>query len=150
MAAIDHWHPVLGSNTLRHQPVGIQLAGHSIVLFRTDQGRIGALEDRCPHRRMRLSCGVVVNQRLQCRYHGWTFGANGHGESPGTPKLHASAKAYDARERFGAIWVKSHDSAPLFPRFDIDGYYHLCTLFHKAPAPLELVVDNFCEIEHTP
>jgi hypothetical protein len=32
----------------------------------------------------------------------------------------------------------------------VDGYYHLCTLFHQAPAPLEVTVDNFCEIEHTP
>ena len=58
--------------------------------------------------------------------------------------------SFDAQERFGAIWVKSHDSKPVFPQFDVEGHYHLCTLFHKARAPLELVVDNFCEIEHTP
>lgn len=67
MAAIDHWHPVLSSKALREQPVAVRLAGHNIVLFRGEDGKIGALEDCCPHRRMRLSCGSVVNHRLQCR-----------------------------------------------------------------------------------
>ena len=29
------------------------------------------------------------------------------------------------------------------------GYLHICTLRHTIPAPLELAVDNFNEIEHS-
>jgi phenylpropionate dioxygenase-like ring-hydroxylating dioxygenase large terminal subunit len=150
MGVFDHWHPVLGSTKLRDQPVGVRLHGKNIVLFRGAAGEIGALEDCCPHRRMRLSLGKVVNHRLQCAYHGWTFDHRGAGESPGTPKLHACAARFDAQERHGAVWVKSCDSDPLFPPFAVEGYYHLCTLEHRVKAPLELVVDNFTEIEHTP
>jgi phenylpropionate dioxygenase-like ring-hydroxylating dioxygenase large terminal subunit len=150
MAALDHWHPVLCSKDLRRRPVGVRLNSHDIVLFRTGEGEVGALEDCCPHRRMRLSLGKVVNRRLQCSYHGWTFDTSGLGESPGTPKLHACATRFDAVERHGAVWVKSADSQPLFPPFEVDGYYHVCTLRHQAKAPLELVLDNFTEIEHTP
>ena len=150
MAMIDHWHPVLKSKELRNQPVGIQLAGHALVLYRTRAGTLAALADECPHRRMRLSQGEVVGEKLRCRYHGWTFDCAGQGESPGTPKLQACVTAYDTAEEAGAIWVKSKHSTPEFPRLGAAGYLPICTLRHRALAPLELVLDNFSEIEHTP
>jgi phenylpropionate dioxygenase-like ring-hydroxylating dioxygenase large terminal subunit len=149
MAVLDHWHPVLPSKRLRRAPVGVRLCGTDIVLFRA-AGQVGALKDVCPHRRMRLSLGKVVGGRLQCAYHGWKYDCGGAGESPGTPKLHADATAFAATERHGFVWVKSRDSEPQFPPFDVAGWYNVCNLTHRARAPLELVVDNFCEIEHTP
>ena len=150
MTALDHWHPLLASKRLRDDPVGVRLHGKDIVLFRTGRGQIGALDDCCPHRRMRLSLGKVVNQQLQCPYHGWTFDCTGAGESPGTPKLHATAPCWDCVERHGAVWLKSTNSQAEFPHFDVPGYYQLGTLQHRIKAPLEVVVDNFTEIEHTP
>lgn len=150
MAAIDHWHPVLLSKDLTRDPVGIRLHGKNLVLFRTRSGVAGCLEDYCPHRRMKLSLGQVAGETLRCKYHGWTYDCQGHGESPGTPKLHARASHFDVIERHGAIWVKPPDAQAEMPQFDIDGYYNICNLAHKTRAPLELVVDNFCEIEHTP
>ncbi len=150
MSVLDHWHPVLPSRALKRQPVAVRLAGHELVVFRTAGGQIGALEERCPHRRMRLSLGTVVGEKLRCTYHGWTFDRAGQGESPGTPKLHACARHFDVQERHEAIWVRAADSAAEFPRFDVPGYYNVCNLHHRVRAPLELTVDNFCEIEHTP
>jgi len=150
MGMMDHWHPVLQSKHLRDRPVGIMLAGNPVALFRTSSGTVAALADECPHRRMHLSWGTVIGERLRCRYHGWTFDASGQGESPGTPRLKACATAYDAAERHGVVWVKSKHSNPVLPLFDVTGYLPICILRHRAPAPLELVLDNFCEIEHTP
>jgi phenylpropionate dioxygenase-like ring-hydroxylating dioxygenase large terminal subunit len=150
---LNHWHPILDAKQLRRHPLAVRLHDTDIVLFRTASGEIGALEDRCPHRRMKLSLGRVINDRLQCAYHGWTYDCRGAGQSPGTPKLHATACRFDALERHGVIWVKSADSQPEFPPFptlETDGYFHLCTLHHQVQAPLEVTVDNFCEIEHTP
>lgn len=149
MAILDHWHPVLLSEELGRKPVSVRLAGKPLVLFRTPQG-IGALDDVCPHRRMRLSWGSVVGDRLRCKYHGWSFDTYGNGESPGTPKLHACAGNYTAREAHGAVWLKSAASDPPFPDFTSDGFSLMCRLRHTIPAPLELTMDNFCEIEHTP
>jgi phenylpropionate dioxygenase-like ring-hydroxylating dioxygenase large terminal subunit len=150
---LNHWHPILSCGQLLREPVAVRLHGTDMVLFRTASGQIGALEDCCPHRRMKLSLGRVVNDRLQCLYHGWTFDCGGAGQSPGTPKLHATARRFEALERHGVIWVKAADSQPEFPQFPTlasDGYFHLCTLQHEIKAPLEVTVDNFCEIEHTP
>jgi len=41
------------------KPLRVVIAGASIVLFRGASGEIGALLDRCPHRGVALSLGVV-------------------------------------------------------------------------------------------
>jgi phenylpropionate dioxygenase-like ring-hydroxylating dioxygenase large terminal subunit len=149
MSELDHWHPVLKSRNLRQRPVGVRLAGREMAIYRTSSG-VAALDDVCPHRRMRLSAGNVIGDRLQCVYHGWTFDACGQGESPGTPKLQACAESFEAREAHGAVWVRARGSQTEFPTFEVAGYLPMCVLEHRIKAPLELVVDNFCEIEHTP
>lgn len=158
MAILDHWHPVLLAQALRERPVGVTFAGRRFALFRDGRGGIGALEDCCPHRRMRLSLGSVRDGRLVCCYHGWRFTCDGAGESPGTPKLHAQAAGLRAVERDGAIWLRSPrllDQSPARPedappRLDAAGYHPLGNLYHVVHVPLELVVDNFTEVEHTP
>jgi len=151
MTILDHWHPVLPSKNLRNNAVaGVRLAEHDLVLFRDSKGEVGALDDRCPHRRMKLSLGKVYHDKLQCLYHGWTFDACGNGESPATPKLYACARHFEVRESLGAIWVRQAGAKTQFPRFDVDGFYNICNLNHRVKAPLELTLDNFCEIEHTP
>ncbi len=151
MGMLDHWQPIAPVAALKNkQLLATEVAGKAIVLFRNSQGRIGALDDTCPHRRLKLSAGTVVGDKLQCRYHGWTFDCEGQGESPGTPKLHACAGHYSVCEAQNYIWLKSRDSNPKFPEFNTEGFTFMCHLQHESPAPLELTVDNFCEIEHTP
>lgn len=150
MTAIDYWHPVLPAGRLGQKPVGVRVAGgHELVLFRQASGEIGALEDRCPHRRMRLSLGKVTNDRLTCPYHGWNFAPNGEGRVPSTPTARVCAKAYAAIERHGAIWVKDAESKAELPKLGVDGQAQVFCLLYHIGAPLELVVDNFAEIEHS-
>jgi phenylpropionate dioxygenase-like ring-hydroxylating dioxygenase large terminal subunit len=150
MAVLDHWHPVYPSRSLGRRPVQVVLADTPIALFRTASGDVGALIDECPHRRMRLSLGQVVDENLRCQYHGWTFDCAGQGQSPGTPRLHACAEAFTTRESRGYIWLKSRESQPEFPLFDTAGFFPIARLEHRCPAGLEVTLDNFTEIEHTP
>lgn len=150
MAIIDHWHPVLPANMLKSKPVGVEVAGELIVIFRTESGQLGALKDNCPHRRMKLSHnGKVIGEKVQCSYHGWTFGCGGQGESPATPKLYACVETYEIREERKTIWVRAAGAKSEFPKFNDEGYYQLRPVSQLIEAPLELVVDNFCEMEHT-
>ena len=150
MAEIDHWHPIMPSKALRRRPLAVRLCGEEIAFFRTSDGQVGALGDACPHRRMRLSLGRVVGDRLTCAYHGWTYSRDGQGESPGSPKLHACAKTYDACEKYGHVWARRAGSDSAFPEFNIEGWTRVGSADFAAEAPLELTLDNFCEIEHTP
>jgi nitrite reductase/ring-hydroxylating ferredoxin subunit len=150
MSVHDHWHPILLSSQLKKNAVaGVRLDALNIVLYRNSKGEVGALEDCCPHRRMKLSLGCVHQDKLQCRYHGWTFDAAGNGESPATPKLYASVREFEVAEQFGTIWVRNAGATTELPKFAVEGFYNVCNLMHRVKAPLELTLDNFCEIEHT-
>lgn len=150
MAERDHWHPVLRSRDLGYRPRSVTLMDEEIVLFRTAQGALGALTDECPHRRMRLSCGKVDGERLVCPYHGYRFGPDGVGESASTPRMRVDARRWDVAERHGAIWVKAAGADAPLPELDRAGFFAAGVLTDRVRAPLETVVDNFCEVEHTP
>jgi phenylpropionate dioxygenase-like ring-hydroxylating dioxygenase large terminal subunit len=150
MKLLDYWHPVIGSKELKTgKPTGVKICNQELALFRANASQLGAVEDKCVHRRMRLSVGKVVNECLQCPYHGWTFNCQGEGESPGTPKLHATTTSYDVREFHGAIWVKNRGPEQPLAELDPGGLYYIGLVRHDFPAPIELVIDAFSEIEHT-
>ena len=48
-----------------------------IVFFRGDDGKIGALEDRCGHRSAPLSVGRLKGNEVECGYHGLRFDRTG-------------------------------------------------------------------------
>jgi phenylpropionate dioxygenase-like ring-hydroxylating dioxygenase large terminal subunit len=149
MGMLDHWQPVARSQDLRNRPVEAIVAGHSLAVFRTANGQPAAVSNVCPHRRLKLSAGEVVGDRIRCKYHGWTFDGCGNGESPATPKLSACITSYDTCEKHGLVWIKSRGSNPEFPIIEADGFYPLGSFTYLIPAPLELAVDNFNEIEHS-
>jgi nitrite reductase/ring-hydroxylating ferredoxin subunit len=146
---LDHWHPVLLSRELGAKPVAVRVCDQEIVVFRTLRD-VGALADRCPHRGFPLHRGRVEGDRLVCPYHGWRWAADGHGVSPANPRAKPCAEAFACIERFGAVWVKRAASEAPFPTIDASGHTLMGTSHHTAKAPLELVLDNFIEVEHTP
>lgn len=150
MAELDHWHPVLRREELRRKPRSVRIGDREIVVFRTESGELGALPDRCPHRGARLSRGHVDGESLVCPYHGWRWDTDGRGHAPATPSAKPCAEAMDVLERDGAIWVKRAGSQVAFPRVDTEGLFEISRSRHIAEAPLELVLDNFIEVEHTP
>jgi len=58
-------------------PVRVKLLGEDLVAFRDTQGRIGLLEEYCPHRRVSLFFGRNEQCGLRCVYHGWKFDVEG-------------------------------------------------------------------------
>jgi phenylpropionate dioxygenase-like ring-hydroxylating dioxygenase large terminal subunit len=149
MGMLDHWQPAVPSRSLTDKPVGLRIADRQVCVFRPQSGGVAAVDDVCPHRRLKLSYGKVVGDRIRCEYHGWTFDACGNGESPGTPKLTTCTEAFDATEANGYVWVKARGKAALFPKIESRGWFHLGDFEYVIPTPLELAVDNFNEIEHS-
>lgn len=135
MGMLDHWQPVTRSRVLRQKPLGVVVAGHPLVVFRGASGAVAAMSDACPHRRLKLSVGEVVGDRIRCKYHGWTFNSCGNGESPSSPKMSTCITSYDVREEHGLVWVKSRASNPTFPTVEALGYYPLGSLNTPSLLP---------------
>ncbi|MBW4612302.1 MAG: aromatic ring-hydroxylating dioxygenase subunit alpha [Desmonostoc vinosum HA7617-LM4] len=107
---LNHWYVVARSSEVIDKPINIVLWEQAIALYRDRSGKIHALEDRCPHRQVKLSHGQVVGNELECTYHGWRFNANG--ECVAVPYLAANQKLpnctihhYPVREQDGFIWL---------------------------------------------
>ena len=152
MSRLRFWHPVLTAAALsRDRPAAVRVAGRDLVLFRDAGGAPAALEDRCAHRRMKLSVGTVTGGRLRCAYHGWSYGAAGEAHSPSTPGLRACVRGYACAEAHGAIWVREHEAEQPLPalRQGYEDWTFVGCVRNEIEAPLLLLLDNFAEVEHT-
>lgn len=105
------WTPVcLSSELRRDRPLSVQVAGVSIVLFRSGERNLPvALLDRCPHRGVALSLGTVRNGCLECPFHGWRFDKQGavcHVPwNPDAKLAQLRGVSFAARELAGQIWI---------------------------------------------
>jgi len=92
-------------------PRRIRLLGEDLVVFRDTEGRLGLLDDYCPHRRASLALGRNENCGLTCLYHGWRIDVEGNVlEMPSEPpdsgfKERVKHKSYPVREAAGMIWT---------------------------------------------
>src|SRR5262245_21683538 len=76
-----YWIPALLSGEVSEPdgaPVRVKLLGAELIAFRDTSGRIGLLDEFCPHRRASLFFGRNEECGLRCVYHGWKFDADGH------------------------------------------------------------------------
>ena len=54
-----------------------------IALFRTEDDRVFALHDRCPHKAGKLSQGIMHGDSVTCPLHNWIIGlADGQAKDP--------------------------------------------------------------------
>jgi phenylpropionate dioxygenase-like ring-hydroxylating dioxygenase large terminal subunit len=101
-----YWLPALQTSDLPEpggDPRRVELLGESFVAFRGTDGRVGFLDEHCPHRGASLVLGRVEECGLRCIYHGWKFDADGKVlETPNVadPKFkhRLTARAYPLRE----------------------------------------------------
>ena len=109
-----HWLPACLSEEVAEPdgaPVRVRLLGEDLVAFRDTDGRLGVLDERCPHRRASLALGRNEDCGLRCLYHGWKIDVAGNVvEMPSEPGASGLAqkvkhKTYPCREAGGFVWV---------------------------------------------
>jgi phthalate 4,5-dioxygenase oxygenase subunit len=120
-----HWIPACLSEEVAERdgaPVRVRLLGEDLVAFRDSAGRLGVLDEHCPHRRASLALGRNEACGLRCLYHGWKVDVEGNVvERPTEPREATAVKpvkhrAYACREAGGFVWVwmgTAEDAPPL-------------------------------------
>ena len=108
------WLPALLSSELPEPdcaPIRLRLLGENLVAFRDTDGKIGVIDNACPHRRASLFFGRNEECGLRCVYHGWKFDVNGDCvDMPSEPaesnfKDKVKIKAYPAEDFGDCIWI---------------------------------------------
>ena len=109
-----HWMPACLAEDVAEAggtPRRIRLLGENLVVFRDSEGRLGILDDYCPHRRASLALGRNEDCGLTCLYHGWRIDVDGNvlempSEPPGSGfKDKVKHRAYPVHEAAGMVWT---------------------------------------------
>lgn len=157
----NHWYVVAQAQEVGTKPVGVTLWEQPIAIYRDQQGQVQAIEDRCPHRQVRLSEGQVVGNNLECAYHGWQFNAQGHCAQ--IPYFEAGQKlppcrlrTYPVQEKDGFIWLypgdldylAHHNPQPMgLPEWEHLNYIGSFAPF-ICPGHFSYLIENLMDMYH--
>ncbi|HTI88848.1 MAG TPA: Rieske 2Fe-2S domain-containing protein [Alphaproteobacteria bacterium] len=124
-------------------PIRVRLLGEDLVLFRDTQGRVGLVDDKCPHRTASLFFGRNEEGGLRCVYHGLKFDVDGNCvDAPCVPQLSdierrnvqkkLAVKSYPCLERGDVIWtyMGPAELKPEFPELE----WTLLPSSHRYPT----------------
>lgn len=112
-----HWTPVCLIEEVSEPdgtPVKAKVFGEDLVVFRDTNGRVGVMDEYCPHRRVSLVFGRNENCGLRCLYHGWKMDVDGNiverVSEPVIPITNLNAAppkhlAYPTKEWGGFVWT---------------------------------------------
>ena len=79
-----------------------EVGGRSLAVFRGRDGRVFAVQGRCPHRDGPLADGMLIGEQVICPLHAFRFhGTTGECDQPGT----CSIEAFPAEVRDGVVFV---------------------------------------------
>jgi phthalate 4,5-dioxygenase oxygenase subunit len=118
----QHWLPACLSEEVAEPdgtPVRARLLGVDLVVFRDSKGRLGVLDEKCPHRRASLAFGRNEESGLRCLYHGWKFDVEGNcldqacEPDGGASRHRVKTRAYPVRESGGFVWTYLGDPATM-------------------------------------
>jgi phenylpropionate dioxygenase-like ring-hydroxylating dioxygenase large terminal subunit len=110
----EYWLPAMLTEEAPNpdsDPVRILMLGEQLIAFRDSHGKVGLIQNNCPHRGASLFFGRNEEAGLRCVYHGWKFDVDGHCiDMPNEPaesdfKSKVKAVAYPTVERGGIVWA---------------------------------------------
>jgi phenylpropionate dioxygenase-like ring-hydroxylating dioxygenase large terminal subunit len=156
----DFWYPVAVSASVRQKKTfAAVFAGERIALYRGESGTVYALEDRCAHRQVPLSMGVVEGDVLRCCYHAWAHRGNGRiSQIPYLPKgvgrPPRGVRGYPVREAYGLVFVFPGDpekaattAFPELPEFDSDRHKTM-TFSRTVQCHYSFMHENLLDMNH--
>src|SRR5260370_168133 len=161
----QYWLPALKSSELERDgdPLRLMLLGEKLIAFRDSAGRVGVMDQRCPHRCASLFLGRNEQGGLRCIYHGWKYDVLGNCiDMPSVPeqqdfKHKVKAKAYRTVERAGLVWVYMGEGAdaPPLPGFEVldlppDDHNSMCDSIWRKKARTAQTLPQTASKEGTP
>ncbi|MBV9863706.1 MAG: aromatic ring-hydroxylating dioxygenase subunit alpha [Alphaproteobacteria bacterium] len=152
------WYIAAWADEIGGQPLARRICNEPVVLFRDAGGRAAALADRCCHRAAPLHMGNVIEEGLQCGYHGLVFDAAGRCvRIPGQKQIPADARvrSYPAVEKDQLVWVWMGEPAQADPAQIVDFPYHNDRAHwpnkhdvYPIKGNYMLMVDNLMDLTH--
>jgi phenylpropionate dioxygenase-like ring-hydroxylating dioxygenase large terminal subunit len=157
MAPKNCWYVAAFSKDIGRELEARTILGQAVVMFRTAEGKVAALADRCPHRAVPLSLGTLIGDTIRCTYHGMQIAADGGcTRIPCQDMIPAKARTtpFPIVERHTMVWIWMGDPAladpakvPDFHWMD-DPEWETCSGYHHVGANYQLLNDNLLDLSH--
>lgn len=130
------------------------------LVFRSRDGRLHGMRDRCPHRAARLTDGRIDGDTIECLYHGWRFAEDGSCQAvPQHPKdrsipsswcvdrITVVAKQGIVWAFLGEPWGVDESTIPILQDFDPSGM-HRVDFAMDLPYEQTFLVENVIDVAH--
>ena len=150
------WYPVcLAGDLAAGNVTGRNFLGTRIVVWRDAAGRPVVQSAWCPHLGADLSVGQVVDGRLRCAYHHWSFDGSGacvHIAAGDKIPDAARIFTYPAEEKWGLVWAFNGESPdfplPRIPGAEPETIDH--TAYERGERPWDtwVAVSNGVDFQH--
>lgn len=160
----NYWYAVELSKKLKKgKSLEVVFWKSSIAIFRGKDGKVRALENRCAHRQLRLTTGVVDGNDIICQYHGWTYDGCGKcvaiSHEIGTAKKDKlpdiRVRSYPVEEKYGFIWIFPGNPAlatevplPVIPQLDQKNPWKFIPIDITINSHFSMVLENVCDFNH--
>jgi nitrite reductase/ring-hydroxylating ferredoxin subunit len=152
------WYVVAARNEFDRTLKQRWILGEPVCFFETAAGEPAVIDDRCAHRRFPLSRGVLRDDdSIQCRYHGYAFGADGRCVLiPGGGDLtNVGVRGYPVVTRGPFVWIWTGDDPAdadedliPFPADEVEGEGYFAQGYYFNEANYSLIHDNLLDLTH--
>lgn len=156
-----YWQAIAISEEVTDRPRRFTLLDEHLVAYRTSHGPV-VMKDLCIHRGSALSLGRLIDDRIECAYHGWQYDHTGACvRIPALPvgkPIPAKARAicYPVREEAGLLWVALDDPIGPFPEWPLGCAYsdpvlrgHVMRRY-SWDVGAGRAVENYLDLAHLP
>ena len=124
----NQWYVVLDAKQVKkNKLLGVTRLSDKLVFWRDDQNQVHCIFDKCCHRGASLSTGKIVDNHVECPFHGFQYDASGkvqyipaNGKNAKVPDRY-KVNAYLVKEAYGFIWLWYSDqrtNVPEIPFFE--------------------------------
>jgi phenylpropionate dioxygenase-like ring-hydroxylating dioxygenase large terminal subunit len=157
----NQWYAVMDSSQVRSKPVGVVRMGGKLVFWRDSTGKVICFRDKCVHRGVQLSKGRIMNDHLQCPFHGLEYDASGrvtripaNGKNTTVPDRF-SVNSYPTHEAYDFIWIWWGENPPAGlkrPCFfnDIEKDFSYEQVYDHWNIHYSRAIENQLDVAHLP
>lgn len=158
----DQWYPVLETSEIKkkNQLIGAKRLGEKLAFWRDSNGEVHCIFDRCAHRGASLCAGQIVNDNVQCPFHGLEYDKDGkcvaipsRGANTAVPK-NFKVHSYLVKEAHDFIWIwwgepREDGNYPSLPWFeDLDDDFHYITCKDPWKCHYSRCIENQLDVTH--
>ena len=157
----NQWYGILDAKEIKgNDPVGVTRLGMKLALWRSEDGGLHCIYDKCCHRGASLSAGKVLHDTVRCPFHGFAYDASGkvvlipaNGSAIPVPERY-HVQAFKVIEQYDFIWLWNGDytddtpEIPFFPYlrqgFSYGGFAE------TWPVHYTRAIENQLDVVHLP